>query len=717
MPAKNREKKARAGRPASRPVAGIKPALGRIDVAIEACWLAAAVLVPLIVLPETSFLSFTSVPKIAVLRTLAGATLMLMAIRSALAPRSKAANMPGASGAPGPQDKSALASAWTWLSATPTRAAVAAMLGVLAVTALSAIASLSPYLSVWGRDPGGDGYDLYTTACYVVLGLAVVVLLRRPVQVWRLLAAVTATGAAAGLIAALQNYGFSPFDISGTAGVRVTGTAGNPIFLGALLVLTLPASLATLAYVGNGSGFRRTAWWVLAVPIAGVQVAALAFTLSRGPWLGAAFAIPTLLGLMWFYGTRKAATALAVVIASSIILTFVALSFPTWIRQAPTSVAQGVERRLNEAVSPGSVVARAATADEEVSQGLSGRIDRWSTSARLSWTRPPVPEGADPGRFVRIFTGYGPDMFRFVFPLRAPAALAAVRTDAAHNDHLNRLVELGILGSIAYVILGIAVVAAIVNLIRGARRSGKNEAAFVGIGLAAAFIGRVVEQGLGIAKPGDLTVEWLLLGLAVAAPAVFGLLERPVQPVAPLPTQSRGSGSSRRGGAAAPWIPVVVAAAIGVAAIGALTWVKGINYLRADRAARQTTVIFNSDPGEGLRQLEAAITLAPDVRDYYHRQSLMLQAVGDADPARLQAFLREAVAADLHAVELNPMSIDSNLAAAYSAWRVAQTGDVQMALQTLAIYERLAQLTPQNPLVQVRLEALRTAVKVTPAAP
>ncbi len=182
-----------------------------------------------------------------------------------------------------------------------------------------------------------------------------------------------------------------------------------------------------------------------------------------------------------------------------------------------------------------------------------------------------------------------------------------------------------------------------------------------------------------------------------------------------MPAQSRRSTSRERSGATAPAIAVVVAAAIAVAAVGALTWVKGINYLRADHTAMATTATFSSDPAAGLRQIETAISLAPDVRDYHHRRSLMLQAVADADPARSQAFLREAVAADLRAVAMNPMSIDSNLAAAYSAWRVAQSGDIQMALLTLTLYERLAQLTPQNPLGLARLETLRSAGRVTPA--
>jgi hypothetical protein len=164
-------------------------------------------------------------------------------------------------------------------------------------------------------------------------------------------------------------------------------------------------------------------------------------------------------------------------------------------------------------------------------------------------------------------------------------------------------------------------------------------------------------------------------------------------------------------------LPMVLApaAVVLVVVLVFVTWTKGVNYLLADYTAARTVESFKSDAGAGLRQIEEAIALASDVRDYHHRRSLMLQAIADADASMSQTLLREAAAADARAVELNPMSIDSNLAAAYSAWRVARTGDPAMALEALATYERLSALTPQNELVQSRLESLRSVVKVSPA--
>jgi hypothetical protein len=417
---------------------------------------------------------------------------------------------------------------------------------------------------------------------------------------------------------------------------------------------------------------------------------------------------------MWASGFRGIALRIAGVLVISLLLPAVTLSLPRLSGALSSHEPSGMQQRLREAVDTASVIARAATIDDEVSDGLSGRWVRWSTSLGIAIERPPVVEGTNPGRFIRILAGYGPDMFRFAFPLRAPAELASDRTDAAHNDPINTLVEIGVIGLSAYFALGIAIAASVALLLRGARRTARLFAAAVAAGRGAAFVGRVVEQSFGIAKPGDMTVAWLLVGLAAAAPAGLGIVSA-LKSSTTEPSANQHATRPRRRSA---WysIPTVMAASsIAIALQLFVTWTKAINYLLADHAAAGTTAVFETDPARGLFQIEKAISLAPDVRDYHHRRLLMLQAVAEVDPVNRQTLLRGAADADATALQSNPMSIDSNLAAAYSAWRVAQDADPMMAVEALEGYERLAQLAPSNRLVQERLESLRSVVRVVPA--
>ena len=55
-----------------------------IDRGIEAAWLVAAIVTPMIVLSETSFLSKTELPKVATIRLSAGLVLLLMLMEAGL---------------------------------------------------------------------------------------------------------------------------------------------------------------------------------------------------------------------------------------------------------------------------------------------------------------------------------------------------------------------------------------------------------------------------------------------------------------------------------------------------------------------------------------------------------------------------------------------------------------------------------------------------------
>lgn len=668
-------------------------AVRRIDLAIEACWLLAAIVIPLIVLPERWFFSFTAGPKIAALRILAGAMLALLLIRWATTDGSPAAHV----------SQPFLRRLTTWPTSSPANLVVAAVLLLVGVTTLSMALSVSPYHSIFGKEPGGDGYDLYTTSCYAVFAIGVATRLRTPLQVWRLIGAISLAGMLSAFVGIAQIFGFSPLDISATSGVRVTGTAGNPIFFGALLVMTVPMSFGGLFWLAQRWGSSSGKWWVASILVIGTQILPLAYTLARGPWVGGAVAFAAIVALTaWLVGRRSAATS-AAILGIAIALTFVSLAVPGWLGRT-TDDAPG--SRISESVPAQAVTSRALTAPGEIAGGLSGRAVRWSTSLKLAFQRPPVPDGNDLGAATRFFAGYGPDMFVFAFPLLAPSELASVRTHAAHNDYLNRLVEQGILGLLAYAVLAAAVVAVIVQAVR-TRRANRPLMAVV-IAVAAALAARAAEQTFGIAKPGDLTIFWLLVGLMAAAPAALsGRHSSPDKAPAP-----KASVSPPR--TALTWVPLAVTAIAVIFLIG-LTWIKGVGYLRADHLAVQTLASFQANPALAMGQIAQSITIAPDVPNHYHRRSLMLQALAEGDPSRRLDYLREAVATDMRAVQFMPMSIDSNLAAAFSSWSLAVAGDQQMALQALALYERLALLTPQNPTVKSRLDQLKSVIQITPA--
>ena len=85
---------------------------------------------------------------------------------------------------------------------------------------------------------------------------------------------------------------------------------------------------------------------------------------------------------------------------------------------------------------------------------------------------------------LRWLFGYGPDTFRYVFPLRAPGRVLEWLTSAAHNDAINRLVELGAIGIAVYGTLGVAAVTALWRLTRSQSAISRTLAIAVGAMLA-----------------------------------------------------------------------------------------------------------------------------------------------------------------------------------------------------------------------------------------
>ena len=103
---------------------------------------------------------------------------------------------------------------------------------------------------------------------------------------------------------------------------------GGPIFAGSVLAMTLPISFltATLALSGPASGIKQwwqTGLWSLILP---VQMTALIFTLSRGPWFGTVFALAALLVLMLvFLGWRPLARAVVPLAMAGILTSIIIL--------------------------------------------------------------------------------------------------------------------------------------------------------------------------------------------------------------------------------------------------------------------------------------------------------------------------------------------------------------------------------------------------------
>jgi len=299
------------------------------------------------------------------------------------------------------------------------------------VTLLATVTSLDVRASILGSYPDYQG--LLALLMYVVVALGAVVLADGGQRRYFTRALCVAT-LAVGLYALAQMVGLDPLEYrAGLDLARARSTLGNASNLGLWLVLAMPWVIHVLIEA-------RGAWRWTAAASAGVGAVALMGTSSRGAWLGALVAIVVWLVVeapFWTPAVRKKVTLVAV---GSVIVGTAAV-----VLLAP------------------SVASRAASALDTTSGTALWRRSVWSSAVEMSGDRP--------------ILGWGPNTFRFAYPLYRGAELSADSADPqivadAHNLFVNTLAERGPIAVLALAGWVVALGVGTVRTLRAGRTGG-----------------------------------------------------------------------------------------------------------------------------------------------------------------------------------------------------------------------------------------------------
>ncbi len=653
-------------------------AVERLRYAMEALWLATLFLVPLTVASPDWTFTFVELPKLAVFRILSGLLAMLWAAEWAIADRpfNLSLKRPGAR-----QLRVRLAS-------DPTRWLIVAVIAFAAANVLSTILSTSFSVSVWGRNPVEDGYGLYNMLSYFILFAAVATHLHTKAQLWRLLSAIVAASFLASVIGVMERY-----DIVQLGGVpsesvatRMDSTFGNPIFFGAFLVMAIPVSIA--AYLTIGGRYPRRGSFAVWTAIVSVQMLALLFTLSRGPWIGLAAGLACFFALGLLAIERRHLARAGALLGISLAVSLLALRFGA---TGGTTFSEVTGDSSGEAAASGVEVVeeRLTSVYSDVASGsFTDRAEIWQASAELLAERPQMPLEDDPLYFSRHIVGYGPDLYGFVYPMTASAKWLALKRLAysAHNHLIHAAVELGLLGLLSHLALFGALFTGAVLLLLKNRRACSNEHRIALLAILAAVSGRFVEQLVGIAHVSDLTLFWALLAVFVALPRVLH---------SPVPTVSRSPGRQAQARATSPaWR--YAAAGMVIVVFGLLIWSRNVNYLRADVAAASGVELAEGSPADALTLVDKAISLAPDVAIYHDSRAEILQNLRNRslDMEEQLALTEEIYVSRLLALDARPLALDARLRAANAAMRLARLGYQGKLREAIGRYEELVGLAP-----------------------
>lgn len=398
--------------------------------------------------------------------------------------------------------------------------------------ALSTLFSVAPNIS-WA----GSYFRLqgtYTFLSYVTIALLTVAHLRQPAQLRRLQHTIILTSLPISVYGVIQHFGRDPLQWGTDVTVRIAANAGNAIFLAAHLImaffLTLERVFSSFTFLlaggrqpsngdSSGHGQQAAPIYNLAATFAGsaylfvliVQLLAIFWTQSRGPWLGL-FSGIYIFGLLLLSGVRprnyRRWTAAWVGLGGAGVLLLVLLnttSLGAPLRDVP------IWGRLTTILESSGGTARV-------------RVLLWEGASELITPQAPLafPDGSeDVFNPLRPWIGYGPETMWLAFHRFYPPELAQwearnASPDRSHNETWDSLVFNGIFGFLANSLFYLSIffwALRWLGLVRSRRDAILSLALQIGGGLllSAIFLMRGVSVGF-------LGVNWptgLILGLVV----------------------------------------------------------------------------------------------------------------------------------------------------------------------------------------------------------
>ena len=421
--------------------------LGRIcNALIEAGWLAALIATPLFF--NTSSNRVFEPDKLHLLRSIAlvmAVAWIVQRVDAGLAGRSA----PDADGKP-----IGLGAA---LSRTPL---VLPTLVLVAVYLISTALSVVPRISLLGSYVRMQG--TYTFISYVLIFFMIITHLRSRAQLNRVFYAVILTSLPISIYGIIQHYGLDPLPWGGDVKERVAANMGNAIFVAAYLIialfLTLERLIASVASLlseekGTTADALRAGGYLF---ILAVQVVAIVFTQSRGPWLGLAAGLYVfgLMGVLllgrWATRRLRVAPWLAAAVrplwAVIIGLTAAGLAFLV-VFNLPNSPLAGLRQQR--------FIGRLGTVMSTTEGTNAVRVLIWEGVVDMMLKpHPPIqqPDGTpDIWNPIRPLIGYGPESMwvaynRFYPPDLAHYEARNASPDRSHNETFDALVRTGLLG-------------------------------------------------------------------------------------------------------------------------------------------------------------------------------------------------------------------------------------------------------------------------------
>lgn len=560
-----------------------------------------------------------------------------------------------------------------------------------AVYLLTTITSLNPRLSLWGEYLRAQG--TYTTLCYVLFFFLVAFNLRTKAQFDRVVTVALLASLPVAFYGVLQHFSVDPiFVLDGPMG-RVDSTMGNPIFLGAYLIMVTPPTLARLLATlqmllrdnqplpSRCFKLLQAAGYALLLVL---QLACLLYTRARGPWLG--FLAGSALFAVLLSLRRRIRWLLVVTIA--MVVAFVVLLLLLNLPRTPLEPLRTLPYLSSLVIID----------DLKATTGTVGvRLLIWQAEIELLRSRSPIGLRPDPLHFLRPLIGYGPEMMRGIFPAVYPPKLGHIENrnalaDRAHNHLLDLLIMNGALGLLAYLFLIGSFFYHGISLLQ---RTKSFKIQLTLLALLSAVLAHFVEIQVGIALVTTQMLLWLYMALLVVVHRFeTSPTEGQVEPIASAPLAFRMNLTN-------PNVRWLIYSLITAFILIFFATTTNINLIRADVNFEKCYDLAEAGAlKEAIDTCDQAIKLSPNQARYHRLRAkllfLLADAVPDSDVDLKTKLLQSCERAVQKARQLTPLAAEyyADTGKVYGYW--AETIDPSKFEQAVEFYHQAFQIAPHD---------------------
>lgn len=348
------------------------------------------------------------------------------------------------------ESKSPVASLKVFLNTQLRKPVILAIVGLGLVYLVSTILSISPSTSLWGSYQRSQG--LFTILAYLILFLLVASNTRSVEQVNRVLSVTILSSVPVSLYGMIQHYGLDPIPWAGNVTARISANMGNSIFVAAYLVMIVPLTIMRIATLfmdilrKTGNYYVNFFLSVFYILILCMQLTAIFFSGSRGPWIGLAVSLVALwFGLAFIW--RKSSLYFSGLIILGISMIFL--------------ITMNIKGGPLESVRTLPGIGRLGQLFDSESRTGKVRSLIWQGASQLVLPHEPLnyPDGSeDRLNILRPLIGYGPESMFVAFNRFYPPELTGVEKrnaapDRSHNEIWDSFVFTGLLGTAALLLL------------------------------------------------------------------------------------------------------------------------------------------------------------------------------------------------------------------------------------------------------------------------